>query len=69
MTTKKEILKKVEEVLDIIDYTSGYAGLQEFQNSSLPEFINWYEDNIQYCSPDAEAEGQKVVDLLKAIVS
>jgi hypothetical protein len=66
---KKEILKKVEEVLDIIDYTSGYAGLQELQNSSLPEFLTWYEDNIQYCHPDAEAEGQKVVTLLKAIVS
>lgn len=67
--SKKEILKKVEEVLDIIDYTSGYAGLQELQNSSLPEFLTWYEDNIQYCSPDAKAAGQQVVDLLKSIVS
>lgn len=69
MATKKEILKKVEEVLDIIADTSGYAGLHELQNSSLPEFIVWYENNIQYCDPDAKAEGQKVVTLLKAIVS
>ena len=69
MATKKEIIKKVEEVLDIIEDTSGYAGLQELQNSSLPEFIKWYEDNIQYCHPDTKAEGQKVVSLLKAIVS
>lgn len=69
MATKKEILKKVEEVLDTIELTSGWCGIQELQNSSLPEFISWYEDNIQYCSPDAKAEGQKVVNLLKALMS
>lgn len=65
---KKEILQKISNILDTIENTSGYAGLQELQNSSLPKFIIWYENNIQYCSPDAKAEGEQIIKLLKSVI-
>lgn len=68
MATKQELLQKVSEVLDTIELTSGWCGIQELQNSSLPEFITWYENNIQYCSQDAKEAGEQVVALLKTFV-
>ena len=65
MTTKKELLKTFEEILDLIDKTSGLAGLNEFANSNLPEFIAWYEKNIQYCSSRNQILGGALVNKLK----
>lgn len=66
MSTKQELLKTFEEILDLIDNTSGLAGLNEFANSNLPEFITWYENNIQYCSSRNQILGGALVDKLKS---
>lgn len=65
MATKQELLNTFEEILDLIDKTSGAAGLNEFENSNLPEFITWYEKNIQYCSSRNQILGGALVKKLK----
>jgi hypothetical protein len=65
MATKQELLKTFEGILDLIEKTSGSAGLNEFENSNLPEFITWYEKNIQYCSSRNQILGGALVKKLK----
>lgn len=65
MITKQELCTTFDGILNLIDQTSGKAGLDALHNLSIPEFITWYENNIQHCSPEDKILGEAVINELK----
>lgn len=58
-----------EEMLQIIGQTSGGAGMQEFKYCEnihdMDRFIDWYKENISFCSQAGKELGAKVISQLK----
>lgn len=57
-----------EEIMQAITITSGFAGIEEFEYCesihSMTLFIEWYKNNISFCSQEGKELGAKVIDCL-----
>lgn len=58
-----------EEMLQAIATTSGFVGIQEFEYCEsihdMNKFIDWYKENISFCSQAGKELGAKVISQLK----
>lgn len=58
-----------EEMLQAIATTSGFAGTKEFKYCEsihdMNRFIDWYKENISFCSQAGKELGAKVISQLK----
>lgn len=54
-----------EEIMQAIAITSGFAGIEEFEYyesiHSMTSFIEWYKENISFCSQEGKELGEKVI--------
>ena len=59
-----------EEMLQAIATTSGFAGIQEFEYCEsihdMNRFIDWYKENISFCSQAGKELGVNVIAKLRA---
>lgn len=59
-----------EEMLKAIATTSGFAGIQEFEYCEsihdMNRFIDWYKENISFCSQAGKELGANVIAKLRA---
>lgn len=58
-----------EEMLQAIATTSGFVGIQEFEYCEsihdMNKFIDWYKENISFCSQAGKELGASVISQLK----
>ena len=58
-----------EEIMQAIAITSGFAGIEEFEYCesihSMTLFIEWYKNNISFCSQEGRELGAKVISFLE----
>lgn len=58
-----------EEMLQAIATTSGFVGMQEFEYCEsihdMNRFIDWYKENISFCSQAGKELGASVISQLK----
>lgn len=58
-----------EEILQAIATTSGFVGMQEFEYCEsihdMNRFIDWYKENISFCSQAGKELGANVIAKLK----
>lgn len=58
-----------EEMLQAIATTSGFAGMQEFEYCEsihdMNRFIDWYKENISFCTQAGKELGASVISQLK----
>lgn len=59
-----------EEMIQTIAIISGFAGIEEFDYCesihSMTLFIEWYKENISFCTQEGKELGAKVIALLSA---
>ena len=53
------------EIPQIIGICAGGAGIEAYENMSLPKFIEWFERNIEFNSPKTKEQGQRLIKFLK----
>lgn len=58
-----------EEMLKAIATTSGFVGVEEFKYcesiNDMNKFIDWYKEDISFCTQEGEKLGQNVISQLK----
>lgn len=59
-----------EELLQAISFTSGFCGLEEFEyyeaHNNINKFIEWYKEDISFCTQEGKELGAKVIASLLA---
>lgn len=55
-----------EELIEAITITSGWAGVQEYETTSTPDFLAWYRVNTSFCSKEGKLIAQQVIAFLQA---
>lgn len=55
-----------EELIKAITITSGWAGLQEYETTSIPDFLAWYRVDTSFCSKEGKQIAQQVIAFLQA---
>lgn len=55
-----------EELIKAITITSGWAGLQEYETTSTPNFLAWYRVDTSFCSEEGKQIAQQVIAFLQA---
>lgn len=54
-----------KELIDAIALTSGFAGINEYEKLSVPDFLEWYKVNISFCSEEGKLIAQQVIEYLE----
>lgn len=52
------------DIIKIIKECSGLVGVTNYQNMSLNEFIEWFENDISYNDIESQEEGKKLIKFL-----
>lgn len=55
-------------VRETIGECSGGAGLYQFENLPLGEFLNWFAENIKFCDEIHKEKGRKLYNFLSDFV-
>ena len=54
-----------ERIKEIIADCSGIAGLTEYERLSEKDFIEWFENNIQYNGYESRMQGKRLIEYLR----
>ena len=54
-----------ERIKEIIANCSGIAGLTEYERLSEKDFIEWFENNIQYNGYESRMQGKELIEYLR----
>lgn len=52
------------DTISIIKNCSGLAGITNYQNMPLNDFIKWFENDISYNDIESQEEGKKLIEFL-----
>lgn len=54
-----------EELIKAITITSRWAGVQEYETTSTPDFLAWYRVNTSFCSEEGKLIAQQVIAFIQ----
>lgn len=54
-----------KELIDAIALTSGFAGMNEYEKLSVPDFLEWYKVNTSFNTEKGKLISQQVIEYLE----
>lgn len=54
-----------KELIDAIALTSGFAGINEYEKLSVPDFLEWYKVNTSFDTKEGKVIAQQVIEYLE----
>lgn len=54
-----------KELMNAIALTSGFAGMNEYEKLSVPDFLEWYKVNTSFDTEEGKAIAQQVIEYLE----
>lgn len=55
-----------KRLIEAIALTSGGAGIQEYETTSISDFLKWYKVDTSFCSEQGKHVAQQVIAILQA---
>lgn len=55
-----------KRLIEAIKFTSGWAGIQEYETTSISDFLEWYKVDTSFCSEQGKHVAQQVIAILQA---
>lgn len=55
-----------KRLIEAIALTSGGAGIQEYETTSISDFLKWYKVDTSFCTEEGKLIAQQVIAFLQA---
>lgn len=54
-----------KELVEAIALTSGGAGVEEYETTSISDFLEWYKVDTSFCTEEGKLIAQQVITILQ----
>ena len=54
-----------KELVEAIALTSGGAGVEEYETTSISDFLEWYKVDTSFCTEEGKLIAQQVIAILQ----
>lgn len=55
-----------KRLIEAIKFTSGWAGMQEYETTSISDFLEWYKVDTSFDTEEGKLIAQQVIAFLQA---